>query len=338
MSQSQQNMAEPDKSVVASGKYLFRDDFDEDIDHILERWDVIQGGPPTVSGSILTLPNVNCEIRSKRKFLYGFLILAVKSTVNSTFYIGFSDGGNNYLILSASALRYKSTVDNTEGNGTVTYTETNYNIIGILWEPDMVAVWVNGGTPVTYQGIKIPNTPCSIELMCLNTGGDTTIDFVAVYPEPVETLVMGGGGALGTTYSAPVTVQGGIPSGTSRIGTVCIDEKLLAAPYTDTTTALGAGAAFTGTARDLQITTTSPFEHLGEIRAYATADQSGTLYIDESPDNTTWINGVKSVALAANEVKGIEHKPAYRYVRVRYVNGATAQGSFRLWSRVAGKG
>ena len=325
-------MAEPDKSVVASGKYVFRDDFDEDIDHILERWDVVQGGPPTVSGSILTLPNVNCEIRSKRKFLYGFLIMAVKSTVNSTFYIGFSDGGNNYLILSASALRYKSTVDNTEGSGTVTYTETNYNIIGILWEPDMVAVWVNGGTPITYQGIKIPNSPCSIELMCLNTGGDTTIDFVSVYPEPIEALIMGGGGNLGSSYSVPAYITA---TATLSIG---LFERLLAAPYTDTTTALGAGATFTGTGRDLQISGSSPYPHFGEIRAWATADQAGTLYIDESPDNSTWINGVKSVALAANDVKGIEHKPAYRYVRVRYVNGATAQGSFRLWSRVAGKG
>lgn len=111
---------------------------------------------------------------------------------------------------------------------------------------------------------------------------------------------------------------------------------LLATPYTDTTTALGANASYTGTARDTQLDSSSPYCYLGFIRAAALADQPGTLYIDESPDNTIWVLGVRSVAVSANTVAIIEHKPIYRYVRVRYVNGATAQTSFRLWSRVGG--
>jgi hypothetical protein len=62
------------------------------------------------------------------------------------------------------------------------------------------------------------------------------------------------------------------------------------------------------------------------------SDQSGTLYIEFSPDNTNW-DSVESFSYTGNttpvigpvEVKG-------RYARLRYVNGATAQTVFRLYA------
>ncbi|MEM2936826.1 MAG: hypothetical protein QW231_06595, partial [Candidatus Bathyarchaeia archaeon] len=56
-----------------SGRYVFRDDFES-----LENWRVVSGSA-SVSESILTLQDAS-EVRSLRKFLYGILVLAARST------------------------------------------------------------------------------------------------------------------------------------------------------------------------------------------------------------------------------------------------------------------
>jgi hypothetical protein len=115
-------------------------------------------------------------------------------------------------------------------------------------------------------------------------------------------------------------------------------EKLLATPYVDSTTALGANATFTGTTRNLQASTvTSPFVvYYAGIRVIVTANVAGTLYIDESPDGNTWLQGAASGAVSAGAVVTLSYKAVNGYVRVRYVNGSTAQTSFGLYSRIVG--
>jgi hypothetical protein len=246
---------------------------------------------------------------------------------------GFSDDGNDYVVWSNNYLRYKSTADPTEGTAYAAPTETNYNVYALLWEPDNVTLWINGSPSASYQGSKVPNKPLPISIKNLSSTAVVYADFVVVYPEvPSVWLTQGPGQTSTSNLAIPAFLQ---TSG-NRIGFVGVVERLLATPYTDTTTALGANASFTGVARDTQLDGSSPYCYFGFIRAAALADQPGTLYIDESPDNSTWVLGVKSVAVSANTVAIIEHKPIYRYVRVRYVNGATAQTSFRLWSRVGG--
>ena len=65
------------------------------------------------------------------------------------------------------------------------------------------------------------------------------------------------------------------------------------------------------------------------------ADQAGTLYIEQSPDNTNW-DISESISVSANVGQAISREIVARYVRVRYVNGATAQTKFRLyvWLRI----
>jgi hypothetical protein len=113
-------------------------------------------------------------------------------------------------------------------------------------------------------------------------------------------------------------------------------EKLLAAPYVDSTTALGASATFTGTTRNLQVSTSPIVVYYAGIRVIVTANVAGTLYVDESPDGNTWLQGAASAAVSAGAVVTLSYKAVNGYVRVRYVNGSTAQSSFGLYSRIVG--
>jgi hypothetical protein len=111
-----------------------------------------------------------------------------------------------------------------------------------------------------------------------------------------------------------------LTSTTANIGTVA------PTAYADTTTVLAASATYTGTSRDAG--STIGYETF-VARAYS--DQAGTLYIDDSTDNSTW-RQVASVAVTAGECKTLEARITARYNRVRYVNGATIQTVFRVTS------
>jgi hypothetical protein len=108
--------------------------------------------------------------------------------------------------------------------------------------------------------------------------------------------------------------------------------------YDDSATALAANASFTGTARDATVTATATaFANAAtfaqEIRLSAESDQSGTLWLEVSRDNTNW-RRVKSVATAAvaggGQYAEIVHRPSWRYWRAGFTNGATLQGRFTL--------
>jgi hypothetical protein len=94
----------------------------------------------------------------------------------------------------------------------------------------------------------------------------------------------------------------------------------------ESVTPLAASATKTGAVVDMDASDYSRF------RTAATADEAGTLYIDESVDNVTWVNGVQSIALAADETKTLELQGTAKYVRCRYVKGATPQTTFTLIS------
>lgn len=335
MAERRANVSEAERQTIVSGRCIFRDDFDS-----LEQWDIVAGSP-SLADSILSLSGANTEVRSKRKFLYGILIVIAKASASGNLRIGFDDGLNDYVVWSGGNLRYKSTVDPTEGTTAVSITETSYNVFVLLWHPDELILWVNGTFYGPYQGSKIPNKPLSISLKNLSTE-TSQIDLVAVYPELVGTWLGIGAGGTQATIGIPVVHAGSLASGTNRIGTVVPRAQLLATPYTDSTTALGANASFTGTSRDTQISSSSPFDHLAYINAHAVSDQSGTLMIQESPDGSTWVTVRNQATAALTNPDGstvqvasiLGHQVTLRYVRVAYRNGATAQTSFRLSSRV----
>jgi len=110
----------------------------------------------------------------------------------------------------------------------------------------------------------------------------------------------------------------------------------------DTTTPLAANGIFTGQAVD-----TSQYG-ASYIAAEANSDQSGTLYIDFSEDNFNTVAFSAAIATTSQTTPTatnpfVQGTYAYnaqahiallaRYVRVRYVNGATAQTHFQLSHR-----
>lgn len=110
--------------------------------------------------------------------------------------------------------------------------------------------------------------------------------------------------------------------------------------YDDSAVALSASASFTGTSRDLTVTATATAfanaaTYAKEFRVSAESDQSGTLWLEVSRDNTNW-RRVKSVATAAVSGGGqyaeIIHRPSWRYARVGFTNGATLQTRFSIGS------
>jgi hypothetical protein len=101
-----------------------------------------------------------------------------------------------------------------------------------------------------------------------------------------------------------------------------LDEFGRLVPLASTTTPLAAGGSWTSTV-DSDVTT-------GRIVGSVFANQAGTLYIEQSPDNTNW-DIVDSFSVSANVGLGFSVEKVVPYARVRYVNGATAQTVFRLY-------
>jgi hypothetical protein len=67
------------------------------------------------------------------------------------------------------------------------------------------------------------------------------------------------------------------------------------------------------------------------------ADQVGTLHIEQSMNGTNWDIDT-TYAVTASDGKGFSEAIYAPFVRVRYVNGATPQGAFRLSARLSSAG
>lgn len=130
---------------------------------------------------------------------------------------------------------------------------------------------------------------------------------------------------------------------TANLGATTVRAGFLAGSgiwFDDSSTVLAANAVFTGTSRDLTVTATATAfanaaTYAQELVVSAESDQSGTLWLEVSRDNSTW-RRVKSVATAAiaggGQYAEIVHRPSWRYARVGFTNGATLQTRFTIGS------
>lgn len=93
-----------------------------------------------------------------------------------------------------------------------------------------------------------------------------------------------------------------------------------------TNTVLTTGATWTGTSEDVS--------GYGSVVVASKSDVAGTLYMEFSPDNTNWDSSLLFIVAAnVNEVHRLS--VTRKYFRIRYVNGATPQGFFRLQSTLS---
>ena len=197
-----------------------------------------------------------------------------------------------------------------------------------------------------YDSLPAPETPLHIFLWAYN--GNTapassttwTIGHVRVEEFPMMAVYNAGNRAQGNHNPLSVTVvnspQVSLGSAAGRIGFtagsgICWD---------DSSTVLAANASFTGTSRDLTaVVTGTAFNNAStyarELRVSAESDQTGTLWLEVSRDNTNWrrIKSVATVAVAGGGFYAeIVHAPSWRYARVGFTNGATLQTRFTLGS------
>ena len=105
-------------------------------------------------------------------------------------------------------------------------------------------------------------------------------------------------------------------------------------PNIVTTTPLLVNATFTQGAIDRQEQTIP----IGSTRIWVNADQSGTLYLEESHNGTNWTTTATNVVSAGVQVIRDWTVLTRRYVRIRYVNGVTAQESFKIQQYFIGVG
>lgn len=67
------------------------------------------------------------------------------------------------------------------------------------------------------------------------------------------------------------------------------------------------------------------------------SDQPGTIFIEQSGDGTNW-DISSNYPVTANNGSGFSESLLLPYVRLRYVNGANAQGTFRITGRFTSAG
>jgi len=164
----------------------------------------------------------------------------------------------------------------------------------------------------------------------LQVGGTDGTDLRALATDATGVAKVQGGYTEGAPGAAAPTraVQVGGTDGTDLralrtdpAGNPAVWNEQAAGP--STTTPLAANATFTST--------TQSGGGFARITGTVLADQAGTLNIDQSPDGTNW-DVTSSFSIAANTGQGFSVEIVAPNWRLRYVNGATAQTTFRLYS------
>lgn len=184
-----------------------------------------------------------------------------------------------------------------------------------------------------HQQIPDPNALYKIRLRWLNTATapasstSAVVQYVACqdYAELTAEITAGrgqtvAGQALGVAVvSMPTTnVQG-------TVNAVAQDNLF----WNESTSAQAASATATGPGRD--VGAGSPSNHrYSYFKAFAVADQAGTLRVECSNDGATWRRASPDTAVAANTPVVVSVPVLTRYHRVVYVNGAAAQTFFML--------
>lgn len=257
-----------------------------------------------------------------------------------------ANGTYKLRIRSMNHAAWKSVTGAVAGTGNVirlTVTAHGYATSNVVWVEALNGVTDNGGrvrgnytvtvvdaNTIELQGTVFGDTYVSGSgRVALAAAPAASINFqflslVVMESNELAVEVTSGRGSGVAGQSLPVMLTAALPAGTSVIGG--ISEFLL---YNDSSTALGASATFTGSARD---TGSALGGSRTKVNAYAFADVAGTLRIEQSTDGTTWRRTTADTAVAAGSYALISCPIVMRYWRVVYVNGAAAQAAFTITS------
>lgn len=134
------------------------------------------------------------------------------------------------------------------------------------------------------------------------------------------------GGAGGMILPVTVTADQGQPNaGGALAWPVRIDgEPATISTANSTTTPLGGGGVFTGTAEDV-----SGFSTINVAVFSDQASATGGLSFQFSTDGTNW-DHTRAVTISASTGRIFTLEPGAQFFRIVYTNGGTPQGAFRL--------
>jgi hypothetical protein len=222
---------------------------------------------------------------------------------------------------------FEGSIDSTDGsNGTwfaIQAVRTNANTIELT-------TGVLAATPAYGWELSVNGLAWARVRATAHTSGTATWKF---QPAPFATEPIPAAQISGTQ---PVSGTVALGAATTRAGFVAGAGIW----YDDSSTVLAATATFTGTSRDATVTATATAfanaaTYAKEVRLCAESDQSGTLWLEVSRDNTNW-RRIRSVATAAigggGQAAEIIYRPAWRYWRAGFTNGPTLQTRFALGS------
>ncbi|PNV81835.1 MAG: hypothetical protein C0179_00675 [Fervidicoccus sp.] len=203
------------------------------------------------------------------------------------------------------------------------YTQESRDILGALYEKTPSKADVLEAIETSITSMYIREVRDKLVAIAVDEYGNVGIRIA----EPLDVYGRVKATISGSEITVPVTIQGSaimvpvdiqsqVSDLTVRINSVRKDL------VGSTTTALGANASVT----------LGPWDALSYkyINISVFADQPGTLYVEQSPDNKNW-DISESISVSANVGQGISREIIARHIRVRYVNGATAQTVFRLY-------
>lgn len=204
------------------------------------------------------------------------------------------------------------------------------------------SISINGNAAAGPTGAAVP---ADADYLGVNIGGLLTgvtgLALGATTKAPTVAIVDGNGNQItsfgGGTQFADNAASGATPTGTLAMGwdsnaatiralTVDLNRHLeVSSPSivdtnNSTTTLLGSGATFTGTATELL-----PYKG---ITVNTFADQSGSLSVEWSSDGTNW-DFIQTFSVSAGVAVSNILTIRSRFFRVVYINGANAQTNFR---------
>ncbi|BAZ39413.1 hypothetical protein NIES4101_53660 [Calothrix sp. NIES-4101] len=285
---------------------------------------------------LTSLTTFNCPCRIQ------VCIRLSQRIANQEIYLELSDVAGNeragFLFDATSVTSVKHfALTNGAGTANVSNTTTssaNYTLYEIEFRPSEVTFQqkaADAATARTNLGnrnrqIPDPNSTYSLRIRCKNLAtppaSNTTVFIDSVLVEDIEELqaeIANGrnNGSAGNAIATQIT------NGTITISNTAFTANENASLNTETGVALTGNGTFSGSTRN-----TSSARNT--IRLVAVPDQSGTLFLDQSPNGTLWFQTAQFACTAG--VNLFEQKVYLPQYRVRYTNGATAQGSFNLYS------
>jgi hypothetical protein len=238
-------------------------------------------------------------------------------------------------------------VDVSRVQGTVTVGGINANGGGITGNP----VRIGGSSGAATYDIKC-DTSGNLYMQGMGTAGAASGGVLTIQGDPSGTPIPISGSITATnpsvsivnttppgsaTYigakantNAPTMTDGYIaPLSLTTGGRLRVESQFLNVVDSgnSTTTPLGAGATFTGTAVDLLSYASITYS------VFTDQDSAANGVVCQfSPDNVNWDDRITNSKTADGTVSDFSARPHDRYFRIKYTNGATPQTTFRFYT------